>query len=90
MAKTLVQPFVVDNRAGAGGVIGHAAGARAQPNGYTLTATANGSFVVTPKLQPGKRPFESSDVPWDQLRRSPDDPNDQSQDRISASKQYCE
>lgn len=61
MSKTLGQPFVVDNRLGAGGVIGHVAGARASANGYTLTSTANGSFVVTPRLQPGKRAFDMAD-----------------------------
>lgn len=61
MGKKLGQPFIVDNRSGAGGLIGHAAGARAQADGYTLTATANGSFVVTPKLMPGNRTFQTSD-----------------------------
>lgn len=61
MAKKLGQTFIVDNRSGAGGLIGHAAGARAAADGYTLTATANGSFVVTPKLMPGKRAFQTSD-----------------------------
>ena len=61
MSKTLGQPITVDNRAGAGGAIGHQALARANPDGYTLLTTANGSFAVTPKLRPGKRPFEPNE-----------------------------
>jgi len=58
MSQLLGQPITVDNRAGAGGVIGHQAVARANPDGYTLAATANGSFTITPRLRPGARPFE--------------------------------
>jgi len=58
MSQHLGQPITVDNRAGAGGVIGHQAVARANPDGYTLVATANGSFTITPRLRPGVRPFE--------------------------------
>ncbi len=60
MGKALGQPIIIDNRAGAGGAIGHEYTARAEPNGYTLVCTANGSFAVTPRLMP-KRPFQASD-----------------------------
>lgn len=60
MSRTLGQPLVIDNKAGAGGVVGHQAGARASADGYTLTATANGSFAVTPRLQP-RSPFKGDD-----------------------------
>ncbi len=59
LSKVLGQPVTVDNKAGAGGAIGHQALARANPDGYTLLTTANGSFAVTPRLQQGKRPFEA-------------------------------
>ncbi len=58
LSKILGQPIAVENKAGAGGAIGHQALARANPDGYTLLTTANGSFTVTPRLQKGKRPFE--------------------------------
>lgn len=49
----LGQPFIVDNRAGGGGSIGHDAIAKAPPDGYTLLVTANILTVnqaVIPKL----------------------------------------
>jgi len=53
MSKSLGQPLIVDNRAGAGGLIGHGYVAKAEPDGYTLLTTANGSFAFAPKLAPG-------------------------------------
>jgi tripartite-type tricarboxylate transporter receptor subunit TctC len=39
MAQTLKQPIVIENRAGAGNIVGTQAGATAVPDGYTLTMT---------------------------------------------------
>ena len=50
------QPFVVENRTGAGGVIGTLEAAKSPPDGYTLlmmsnTQTANESLVPTRKYE---------------------------------------
>lgn len=44
------QPVVIDNRPGAGGAIGTEIGARAAPDGYTLTVGSAGAFAVNPNL----------------------------------------
>ncbi len=50
LSGTLGQPVVVDNRAGAGGIIGIDAGAKAPPDGYTLIMISNGTLVIAPWL----------------------------------------
>jgi tripartite-type tricarboxylate transporter receptor subunit TctC len=48
MARDLGQPFVVDNRGGAGGAIGAKAIADAPPDGYTLGIATLSTHVVNP------------------------------------------
>ena len=44
------QQVIIDNRAGAQGNIGTAAGARAAPDGYTITFAHQGALVINPHL----------------------------------------
>jgi tripartite-type tricarboxylate transporter receptor subunit TctC len=46
------QPVVIENRAGGGQHIGTEAVARAEPDGYTLLASAAGPLVINPSLYP--------------------------------------
>src|ERR1051325_11590128 len=50
LAERLRKPVVVENRPGAGCVIGTAAGAKAQPDGYTLVVGGSGSLAIGPTL----------------------------------------
>jgi tripartite-type tricarboxylate transporter receptor subunit TctC len=52
MAKTLGQPFVVENRPGAGGNIGAEACARAAPDGYTICLGTISSHAINPAIYP--------------------------------------
>jgi tripartite-type tricarboxylate transporter receptor subunit TctC len=54
------QPVVIDNKAGASGNIGMAAGAQAEPDGYTLVLAPTGNLTVNPTLFP--------DLPFDTQR----------------------
>jgi len=57
LTQLLGQPVVVDNRGGAGGIIGTELGARAVPDGYTLTVGSSGGFAITPHLN-AKLPYD--------------------------------
>ena len=57
LAETLGQTVVVDNRPGAGSIIGSDLVAKAIPDGYTLLMVDTG-FSVTPALY-AKRPFDA-------------------------------
>jgi tripartite-type tricarboxylate transporter receptor subunit TctC len=50
LAAALGQPFVIDNRGGAAGVIGMRMGARAPNDGYTLVLAHTGSTSINPSL----------------------------------------
>lgn len=49
LSPQLGQPIVVENRAGAGGTLGTAAVAKADPDGYTLLAHSN-AFSISPSV----------------------------------------
>ena len=55
LAEMWGQQVIIDNRAGAQGNIGTAMGARAAPDGYTLTIAHQGALTINPHLysQPG-------------------------------------
>jgi len=60
LTATLGQPVVVDNRAGAGGVTGVDAVAKAAPDGYTIGIGSAGGLAISPRLDRG--------TPYDSLR----------------------
>ncbi len=59
LQAALGQPFVIDNRPGAGGAIGSDAVVKSAPDGYTLLAASSGPLSIMPNLQK---------VPYDPLK----------------------
>jgi tripartite-type tricarboxylate transporter receptor subunit TctC len=51
------QPFIVENKAGAGGLIGSESVAKAEPDGYTLLLGANGPILFAPEMA-SRRAYE--------------------------------
>jgi tripartite-type tricarboxylate transporter receptor subunit TctC len=60
LGEALGQPVVVENRDGAGGLIGMEQGRIAKPDGYTLICASNGSMIIAPQLKKA--------VPYDPIR----------------------
>ena len=56
LAKAFGQPFVIDNRGGAGGVIGTEAAARSPADGYTLYLAGGAQLTVNPLVK--KLPYD--------------------------------
>ena len=58
LSEQLHQPFYVENRGGAGGLIGSAAVASAAPDGYTFLISSIGTHVIAPltSVAPGYDP----------------------------------
>ena len=48
LQEVLGQPFIVENKAGAGGLIAGEAFAKSTPDGYTLFVGANGPVLFAP------------------------------------------
>jgi tripartite-type tricarboxylate transporter receptor subunit TctC len=57
LSVTFAQQFVIENRAGAGGVIGSELVAKSAPDGYTLLISGVASHAVAPALS-SKAPFD--------------------------------
>ncbi len=60
LSERLGQPFVVENKAGAGGIIGTEFAAKSAPDGYTLTMAPSGPF--------GSNPGVYAKLPYDALK----------------------
>jgi tripartite-type tricarboxylate transporter receptor subunit TctC len=57
LSQQLGQPFIMENRPGAGGAIGTEAVVKAAPDGYTLLASSSGPISIMPNLQ--KIPYDT-------------------------------
>ncbi|MBI2317246.1 MAG: tripartite tricarboxylate transporter substrate binding protein [Betaproteobacteria bacterium] len=60
MSELLGQQVLIDNRGGAGGVLGVDAGAKSAPDGYTLIMGGSSTLTLAPALNPA--------LPYDPLR----------------------
>jgi tripartite-type tricarboxylate transporter receptor subunit TctC len=61
LPTSLGQPVIVENRLGAGGIVGGASVAKAEPDGHTISIAAS-AFTVSTLLSPGLDPKELTPV----------------------------
>jgi tripartite-type tricarboxylate transporter receptor subunit TctC len=59
MSELIGQPVLIDNRGGAGGVLGTDAVAKAPPDGYTIALTSAGALAISASLQE-KVPYDAT------------------------------
>jgi len=71
MAELMGANIIINNRGGAGGLVGLEYTARAKPDGYTLVTCGNGGYAITPKLAPGKTVSPSDFAPIGMLSETP-------------------
>ena len=57
LAAALGQPVVVENRSGAGGIVGADAAAKSAPDGYTFLLSSGSAMAIVPLITP-KMPFD--------------------------------
>jgi len=57
-SKSMGQPFVVENRPGAGGIVGTEQAKNAAPDGYTLIMAGSGPFGINPGV------YSHPPCPW--------------------------
>ena len=57
LTGALGQPVVVENRSGAGGIVGTDAAAKAQPDGYTIVIGTTGPLAINPSMY-SKLPYD--------------------------------
>ena len=67
LERQLGQAVVVENRTGAGGMIGTEMAARAKPDGYTLLVSASATFTVIPAVKKASYDPEKDFVPLGQI-----------------------
>jgi len=58
LRQGLGQPFVIDNRAGAGGTVGSDAVAKAAPDGYTMLICTSSTHAIASGLYGSKLPYD--------------------------------